>query len=63
MECTGNFLTNKICVCILSNIYEKAQMGKSNRRKADREQPGGERRMRNLCEYLPELRTESCKDQ
>lgn len=38
-------------------------MGKSNRRKADREQPGGERRMRNLCEYLPELRTESCKDQ
>jgi len=30
-------------------------MGKSNIREADREQPAGERRMGNLCEYLPEL--------
>lgn len=33
-------------------------MGKSNIGKADREQPDGERRLRNLCEYVPELCTE-----
>lgn len=33
-------------------------MGKSNLRKTDREQPEGERRMWNLDEYIPELRTE-----
>lgn len=34
-------------------------MGRSNLRKTDREQPAGERRLRNLGEYLPELRTEN----
>lgn len=33
-------------------------MGRSSIRKADREQPAGERRLGNLCEYIPELRTE-----
>lgn len=33
-------------------------MGKSSIGKADRELPDGERRLWNLCEYLPELCTE-----
>ena len=33
----------------------KAQMGNSSTWKADREQPAGERRLREPCEYLPEL--------
>ena len=32
--------------------------GKSNRGKAYRELPGGGRRLRNFCEYIPELRAE-----
>ena len=28
-------------------------------RETDREQPAGESRMGNLCEYIPELRTET----
>ena len=32
-------------------------MGKSNIGKTDRELPAGERRVGNLCEYLPELCT------
>ena len=32
--------------------------GTSNRRKADREQPEAERRVRNFCEYIPKPRTE-----
>lgn len=32
--------------------------GKSNIQKADREWPNGERRVWNVCEYLPEFRTE-----
>ena len=33
-------------------------MGKSNIGKTDRELPAGERRVGNLCEYLPEFRTQ-----
>ena len=36
----------------------KALKGKSSIVKADREQPAGERRLWNLCEYIPELCTE-----
>ena len=32
--------------------------GKSNRGKASREPPGGARRLRNFCEYVPELQAE-----
>jgi hypothetical protein len=37
-------------------------MGKSNIGKTDRELPAGERRVGNLCEYLPELCTEHFGD-
>ena len=37
-------------------------MGKSNIGKTDRELPAGERRVGNLCEYLPELCTEHLRD-
>ena len=36
----------------------KAQMGNSSTWKADREQPAGERRLKEPCEYLPELCTQ-----
>lgn len=41
-------------------IYKKkAWKGRSSSEKADRELPAGERRLRNLSEYIPELRTET----
>ncbi len=40
-------------------IYKKkAWKGRSSSGKADRELPAGERRLWNLSEYIPELRTE-----
>ena len=49
---------NGLNVIIKVSRNAKGIEGTSNLMKADREQPAGERRLREPCEYLPELCTE-----
>ena len=50
---------NGLNVIIKVSRNAKGIEGTSNLMKADREQPAGERRLREPCEYLPELCTET----
>ena len=54
-------MTNETAVCILEKVKETAMKGKSSLKGTHRELPEGERRVGNLSEYIPELRTEQKK--